>query len=320
MAKNSSPQPASKAEKATQAHSNQPSLVSDNTVLTLTIPADQAQQAYQKQLRKAAQKVKAEGFRKGKVPLKLVEEKIGQAEIIEKAVNSILPEAYSSLIAEHKKQPLGNPSFQLKSAQLGQDWEVEVQIAEKPTITLGNYKKSIKAGHTSAKKHLAEQEKQAKTTKKTKQQSAKEADPAQTKPDQESVKLHHIFRELVTSLQPQIPELLVKQETERQLRQLVQQLDQLKLSLDDYLQRRNQSFDELSTEMAAQSLGQLQLEFILQAIGTDQKIEVKDEEIKAEVEKNFPKNPEAGSNPYVQSQIRHALQRKKITDFLLNAA
>lgn len=299
----------------TPTETTQKPLVSENTILTLTIPAEQASKQYSRILAKHARQVKTEGFRKGKVPTKRAEELIGREALVDETLNSLLHEAYTKLIESSKKQPIGQPSFKLLSAEPNQDWKIEVSIAEKPVVVVKDYQKAVKAGHAAATKELKEAEK----TKQDHDHSHHDHDHDHhhDEPDEESVRLHHIFRELVVQLQPAIPELLLRQETERQLRQITEQLQQIKMTLDDYLQRRQMTFEQLSTDLAVQSLGQLQLEFILLAIGEAAKLEVDQKEIESEIEANFPQDKEAAKNPYLVDHLKFNLLRKKITQHLL---
>jgi len=289
-------------------------IVADNTVLKLVIPAAQATKTYQQILKKSAQNIKIKGFRKGKVPTKLAQEQLDPAQLVEKAINQILPQAYTDLIKKEKKQPISEPSFKLISAEKDKDWEVEVQIAEAPTIKLTDYKKTAVAAKKKAEKEISAHKKEDQKAEKKGESKGHH----HHKHDDESTKLHAIFASLIETSKPAIPELLIKQETQRQIQQIVSQLDQLKLSLDDYLKRRNQTFEQLTSEMAAQSLANLQLEFILLELAKEIKAEASDKEIKAEMKKNFPENKQQQTNPYLLAQIKRNIERKQVIDHLLS--
>ena len=81
------------------------SIVAPNTTLELNIPWKEASKAYQASLKKLAKTVKSDGFRKGKVPLNIAEKIIGQAKLIEHALDKALPEIYQKAVkkAERKK-------------------------------------------------------------------------------------------------------------------------------------------------------------------------------------------------------------------------
>ncbi|MFH1959417.1 MAG: trigger factor family protein [Patescibacteria group bacterium] len=120
------------------------SVVIDNTKLQLILAWEEVKQEYDKILKKSAKNIKAQGFRQGKIPLKIAEEKLGRNRIINQVLETLVPQKYQDLIKKEKKKPLTSPEVKPISINWGQDWELEIQIAEKPLIKLSNYQKSIK--------------------------------------------------------------------------------------------------------------------------------------------------------------------------------
>ena len=202
----------------------------------------------------------------------------------------------------------------------GKDWELEIQIAEKPSIKLDNYKKSVKKGLKEALKQLKEQEKAvAKEVKESKDKETKKTTPEQTAAKKRETKLHHIFKTLVEDAGPQIPELLLKDETKREIQRMAKELEKMGLSLDDYLTRRGQKFEEMSSQIAAQVLGQLQLEFILREIEEKEKIEATDKDKKEELDKIEDKKmkKQIEDNHHYLDHFAKQIIRRKLIDQLL---
>src|SRR5690606_3381498 len=67
-----------------------------------------------------AEQVNVPGFRKGKVPPRIIDQRVGRAAVIEHAVNDALPGLYRNAVAETGIKPLGQP---------------EVDVTEVPNIT-----------------------------------------------------------------------------------------------------------------------------------------------------------------------------------------
>lgn len=67
-----------------------------------------------------AEQVNVPGFRKGKVPPRIIDQRVGRAAVIEHAVNDALPGLYRDAVAETGIKPLGQP---------------EVDVTEVPNIT-----------------------------------------------------------------------------------------------------------------------------------------------------------------------------------------
>lgn len=315
-------EPTKKPVKKTK-KTEQPNIVTDNTKLKLKLVWSDIETEYNKVLKASAKGVKAQGFRKGKVPLKIAEEKIGKEKIVNKVLETLIPPIYDKLIATEKRQPLTQPQINPISMEWGKDWELEVQIAEKPTIKLDGYKKSVKKGFKAALKQLKEQatakKKEIAQAKKDKKEAPKEQTPEQTKAKEREVKLHQIFKTLVEDIQPQIPELLLKDETKREIQRMAKELEKMGLSLDDYLARRGQKFEEMSSQIAAQVLGQLQLEFILREIEMVEKIEATDKDKKAELDKikdEKMKKQIESNHHYLEHFNKQIIRRKLIDQFL----
>ncbi len=78
------------------------------------------------------------GFRKGKVPAKVLEQRIGKGAAIEHAINDGLAEWYTEAIEEHDLHPMGQPEVELTRAPADDDESLEfaatVQI--RPEFTL----------------------------------------------------------------------------------------------------------------------------------------------------------------------------------------
>jgi len=78
------------------------------------------------------------GFRKGKVPAKVLEQRIGKGAAIEHAINDGLPEWYSAAIEEHSLHPMGQPEVELTRPP-GEDddgFEFTATVAVRPSFTL----------------------------------------------------------------------------------------------------------------------------------------------------------------------------------------
>jgi len=297
-----------------------PSAIVNNTILKLVLPKTETTREYQKALKKAASYVKAPGFRAGKTPLTIVEEKVGQDKLINQALEQLLPSAYTQLIKKEAKKPLTQPQISIVSAKVGEDWEVEIQIAEKPELKLGKYQELIKKAHLDAVKEIAKQEEELKRVEKTEKvdNQAKKAEPKTLSDSQkEDLTLKTIFQKLVDQIKPQIPELLIKEDVYRQLDELNYQLKQYRLEFNDFLEKRNLTFEQLTAQMAGVSLAALQVEFILDEIIQDQKLTVSDQDYSEYLTKIESEKKLADLDEHMKEHLSHTILRRKVVDFVL---
>jgi FKBP-type peptidyl-prolyl cis-trans isomerase (trigger factor) len=314
MAKKSTP----KKTKADSALKEGTSLISPSTKLTITLPKNQVSASYTKALEQLAKGVSAPGFRQGKVPTKVAEEKIGQSKIIERVLDTLLPKAYQTALREAKKTAITQPEFSIVSVELGKDWVIEAQFAELPQVDVKSHVKHTKAGLKVGKKAITEQRK---TTKKDQPTSKNQAQtPRKTPAEQEKeTKLQHIFRELVLQIKPQVPELLLKHETQHEFEHLVGQLKQLGISVDDYLKRRNMDMEQLSQELAVSTLNRLQLDLILGAIAREKKLTITDQDRTEYFKqiKDEKQREQLSKDPHYLGHLDTNLTKQKVVDYLL---
>jgi len=313
------------------------SLIAPNTIIKLTIPSKKIQETYQKNLKKMASKIKTDGFRKGKAPLKIAEEKIGKNKIIDQVLQELVPAYYQEAIKKDKKTPLTNPRFNPLKLKLGENFELEAHFAEKPEVKLGTYKKIVKNAKTKAEKEIKAAEKEVKKTKPVEDQgelrskrgypgvkktkAGKDQKTETTKlsdAQKQDMTLQLVFKDLITELKPAIPQLLVEEETEKELKKFAQNLSSMKIELEDYLKSQQMTFESLSNQMAASSLGRLQLEFILGQISEEEKIEVTQDEIKKKIDtvEDAQIKKKMEKDAYYQAYLKSMISRQKVIDFI----
>ncbi len=294
-----------------------PSMIAANTILKLTIPKSEVKATYQRVLVKLAKTTKAPGFREGKAPLEIAEGVIGQSKLIEQTFNQVVSHAYYHAVTDQKKQPLTQPEFDPISLDLEKDWEVEAHFAERPEIKLGDYMKLTKAALKTAEKEVTEKA-EAHDKEHAGHNHAEESEETK-KAEAREIRLRQIFKALVESIRPAIPEMLLRQETRFELDDLVRNLTQLNLKLDEYVAKRGITTQDLSNELAATALGKLQLEFILGAIAKEQKFEVAEADYDtalAEI-KDEETRKKIKADAQTMRQLEISLVRQKVMDYLL---
>jgi trigger factor len=111
-----------------------------NTVhFNIELPAGDFEGALQKAYLKNRGKFNIPGFRKGKVPRKIIEMNFGADIFFEDAINMLLPEAYSDAIEELKLEPVDSPEVDVEEINLGEPVNVKFSVDVKPEVELGDY-------------------------------------------------------------------------------------------------------------------------------------------------------------------------------------
>ena len=109
--------------------------------ITAEIPADEVKKQYQKTLKEAQKEAEADGFRKGQVPLEMVEKNMGQGLLMQNTAESILKEEYPRILEEKNISPLGQPQITITKIAPDNDLGFKIKTATVPKVELGDYKK-----------------------------------------------------------------------------------------------------------------------------------------------------------------------------------
>ncbi|MFH1188454.1 MAG: trigger factor [bacterium] len=81
------------------------------------------------------------GFRKGKAPIAMLADRIGEASILEEMAEMALNTAYLNMIEENTIDAIGHPKIQITKIGAGNPLEFTLTTAVMPHIQLGDYKK-----------------------------------------------------------------------------------------------------------------------------------------------------------------------------------
>ena len=109
--------------------------------LTVEVPAADLKPRLDAAYKTIGANVQVPGFRKGKVPNRIIDQRFGRGAVVQEAVNDALPELYGQALAEHDITPLGQPEVNLTSLPLedGQDLAFEAEVDVVPTFELPDF-------------------------------------------------------------------------------------------------------------------------------------------------------------------------------------
>ncbi len=80
------------------------------------------------------------GFRKGKVPRKIIEAQYGEAFFYEDAINHIFPDEYMAAVKELGLEVVAAPTLDVEYIESGKGAKFLIDVVVKPEVTLGQYK------------------------------------------------------------------------------------------------------------------------------------------------------------------------------------
>lgn len=108
--------------------------------LTIEASAEDFEKALESAFQKNKGKLSVPGFRKGKVPRKMVEQMYGKEVFYEDAANALIPYAYSKALEECEEEIVSQPKIDVVQVEAGKPFIFTAEVALKPEVTLGKYK------------------------------------------------------------------------------------------------------------------------------------------------------------------------------------
>ena len=109
-------------------------------VLSVTVPAEKVDKAIDQAFKKVVKQINVPGFRKGKVPRPIFEQRFGVEALYQDAVDILLPEAYGEAIDETGIKPVDQPEINVTSIEKGSEMTFEATVVVEPEVELGDYK------------------------------------------------------------------------------------------------------------------------------------------------------------------------------------
>ncbi|HLR65173.1 MAG TPA: trigger factor [Pseudogracilibacillus sp.] len=108
--------------------------------LTITVSADRFEEALDEAFKKVVKDVNIPGFRKGRVPRPIFEQRFGVESLYQDAIDIVLPSAYSEAVEQTGIFPVDQPSINIDEIERGKDLVFDCEVTVKPEVTLGEYK------------------------------------------------------------------------------------------------------------------------------------------------------------------------------------
>ncbi|MCJ1778841.1 trigger factor [Mammaliicoccus sciuri] len=109
-------------------------------LLTVTVPKEEVDKGLDKAFKKVVKQINVPGFRKGKMPRPLFEQRFGVESLYQDALDFILPEAYGNAVEEAEINPVDRPEIDVTQMEEGKELIFEATVTVEPEVELGDYK------------------------------------------------------------------------------------------------------------------------------------------------------------------------------------
>src|SRR5690625_1412106 len=109
-------------------------------VLTIEVSAEDFNDALDQAFKKVVKDVQIPGFRKGRIPRNIFENRFGVESLYQDAVDIVLPEVYSEAVEQTEIFPVDQPEIDIEQIEKGKDLIFVCEVTVKPEVELGEYK------------------------------------------------------------------------------------------------------------------------------------------------------------------------------------
>lgn len=109
--------------------------------LTVEIPFADLEPTIKQAYQNIANQVNIPGFRKGKVPARLIDQRFGRGAVLEEAINQYLPESYAEAVRENDVHPLGQPEIDITELDDGNKVVYTAELDVRPDFDLPDFAK-----------------------------------------------------------------------------------------------------------------------------------------------------------------------------------
>ncbi|HEY2298973.1 MAG TPA: trigger factor [Jatrophihabitans sp.] len=104
--------------------------------LSIEVPFDEIKPSLDAAYKKIGAQIRVPGFRPGKVPARIIDQRVGRGAVLEEAVNEVVPRSYVEAAREHEVKALGQPDIEVTSIEDNESLSFTAEVDVRPEITL----------------------------------------------------------------------------------------------------------------------------------------------------------------------------------------
>ncbi len=104
--------------------------------LSVEVPFDELKPSLDAAYKKIGSQLRVPGFRPGKVPARVIDQRVGRAAVLEEAVNEFLPRKYVEAARQLEIQALGQPEIDVTNLADNESLSFTAEVDIRPEVTL----------------------------------------------------------------------------------------------------------------------------------------------------------------------------------------
>lgn len=107
--------------------------------LTVEVPFEELKPSLDAAYKKINNQVTVPGFRKGKIPSRIIDQRFGRGAVLEEAINDALPKFYTEAVNEGELNVLGQPDVDITEFNDGDELKFTAEVDVRPSIEIPDY-------------------------------------------------------------------------------------------------------------------------------------------------------------------------------------
>ncbi|MDQ1733512.1 MAG: trigger factor [Pseudonocardiales bacterium] len=107
--------------------------------LAVEVPFDELKSSLDEAYKAIGSQVRVPGFRPGKVPARIIDQRVGRAAVLEEAINKALPKAYSDAVRDSGVKALGQPDIEVTKLEDNEELAFTAEVDVRPDISVPSY-------------------------------------------------------------------------------------------------------------------------------------------------------------------------------------
>src|SRR5262245_41580524 len=104
--------------------------------LTIEVPPEQVDRAFERVLDRLAQRVRIEGFRPGKAPRPLVEARLGRSAVRDEVADTLVPPLVAQALRDRDIEAIDRPRVEIQELERGRPARFTARVSVMPEVTL----------------------------------------------------------------------------------------------------------------------------------------------------------------------------------------
>ena len=104
--------------------------------LTIEVPFSELKPNLDQAYREVARQVRVPGFRPGRTPPRVIDQRVGRGAVLEQAVNDAVPKLYGKALEEHEVFALGQPDLEITKLDDGKELAFTAEVDVRPKFEI----------------------------------------------------------------------------------------------------------------------------------------------------------------------------------------